>query len=309
MRKRKQTTIIDRRPKVNNCAVYKFPKDSAPVLVHEGRIHVDVSDKLSYPKGVRKQSVGKYVRIGNLLGEDVTNQKLIKSALKTEAYTLIHYGAPAKLSGVEMCYSRSVECSKLCLNTAGNGSYPAVQIYRIAKTRCMVLTPDIFWKQFRKELKLAVKRLPSRGKDFLAVRPNGTTDQCSEKLIKVIKDFPTVRFYDYTAVPNRLYLTDSLPNYDVTLSRKETKSNHNWLATRYGKQNVAVVVTHGVKAKLLKLGKVKGIKIVDFDKHDLRLPEYDGQGVVGVLTPKGKARGVESGFIVSSVDDLRAEIN
>ena len=294
--------------KVNNCVIYKFPKGSDPVLVHKNRIYVDVSDKLSYPKGVRKQSVGRYVRIGKLLGDDITNLKLVKSALKTKAYSLIHFGAPAKLSGFEMCGFRTVECSKLCLNTANNGAYPAVQIYRLAKTRCMVLTPEIFWKQFRKELKLAIKRLPSRGKDFLAVRPNGTTDQFSKELIEVIKDFPEIRFYDYTAVPSRLKKSADLPNYDVTLSRKETTSNHKWLATLYGKQNVAVVVTHGVKAELLKLGKIGGIEVVDFDRHDLRLPEYDGQGVIGVLTPKGRARGVESGFIVSSVDDLRAEL-
>ena len=243
------------------------------------------------------------------MSEDKTNPKLLKSALQTLAMSYIYYGAPARVSGVEMCSHRTKACTELCLNTSGNGRYAATQIYRIARTRLEVYRRAEFWSMFSAELQKAKRKQRKSGKDFLAIRPNGTTVRWCPELSAMCADNRDVRFYDYTAVPSRLAIADSIPNYDVTLSRKETKSNHAWLrAEGYGKRNVAVVVTPELKFELLNAGRICGIPLVDFDAHDLRIPEYDGRGVIGLLTPKGKARGKDSGFIVTDRAQLESEI-
>jgi hypothetical protein len=296
--------------KLANISLYNFDqREFGNVVESTGRFHVHMADKLHYEFADDFQTLGAYTRIGGLLSRDDTNAKLVKSALNTDALSYIFYGAPAALSGVEMCSNRTKACTELCLNTSGNGRYHSNQIYRMARTRFEVYARADFWLMFASEITNAKKRVARSGKEFLAIRPNGTTDRWCEDLTQICNDNPDVRFYDYTAVPSRLAVADSLANYDVTLSRKETARNHAWLrAEGYGKRNVAVVVTPDVKRELMDLGSIEGINVVDFDKHDLRLPEYDGQGVIGVLTPKGKARGKESGFIVSSVEQLRAEI-
>lgn len=296
--------------KLANISLYNFDaQEFGPVVESAGRFHVDMSDKLNYEFADDFKTLGSYTRIGTLLSRDDTNTKLIKSALNTNALSYIFYGAPAAISGVEMCSHRTKACSELCLNTAGNGRYHSNQIYRIARTRFEVYSPIEFWNLFFAEVVQAENCVKRAGKDFLAIRPNGTTDRWCQQLQSIVEYNPRTRFYDYTAVPSRLKIADSLANYDVTLSRKETARNHEWLrAEGYGKRNVAVVVTKSLKAELLSIGSVCGLPIVDFDKHDLRLPEYDGSGVVGLLTPKGKARGVESGFIVTSVAQLESEI-
>jgi hypothetical protein len=293
--------------KLGNISLYRL--EGGKVIESTGRFHVDMSDRLNYEFEDDWKYLGTHTRIGSLLSQDETNSKLIKSALNTDALSYIYYGAPAKLSGFHMCSHMTKECEELCLNTSGNGRYHSNQIYRMARTRFEVYRPESFWKLFREEIETAKRRLKKSGKSFLAIRPNGTTDRWSDYLDYVVGRNPDVRWYDYTAVPSRLAIADMFHNYDVTLSRKETKRNHEWLRSEgYGKRNVAVVCTKSVKTELMEAGSLEGIGIVDFDKHDLRLPEYDGSGIIGLLTPKGKARGVESGFIVSSVDQLRKEI-
>lgn len=295
--------------KLANISLYNFDRDCGPVVESTGRFHVKMDDKLHYEFSDDFKTLGAYTRIGTLLSRDDTNTKLIKSALNTNALSYIFYGAPAALSGVEMCSSRTVACTDLCLNTSGNGRYHSNQIYRMARTRFEVYNPAAFWHMFADEIGKAHTRVETSGKEFLAVRGNGTTDRWNSYLDYIVGQNPQVRFYDYTAVPSRLAVADSFSNYDVTLSRKETARNHAWLrAEGYGKRNVAVVCTLDVKRELMARGKVCGLSVVDFDKHDLRLPEYDGNGIVGLLTPKGKARGIESGFIVSSVAQLESEI-
>lgn len=293
--------------KLGSISLYSL--EGGKVVESTGRFHVDMSDRLNYEFEDDWKYLGTHTRIGSLLSRDDTNIKLIKSALNTDALSYIYYGAPAKLSGFLMCSHMTKECEKLCLNTSGKGTYHSNQIYRMARTRFEVYRPEAFWKLFQEEIETAKRRLERSGKAFLAVRPNGTTDRWNDYLDYIVGKNPDVRFYDYTAVPSRLAIADMFHNYDVTLSRKETKSNHDWLRSEgYGRRNVAVVCTKSVKAELMEVGSLEGVRIVDFDKHDLRLPEYDGDGIIGLLTPKGKARGVKSGFVVSSVDQLRAEI-
>ena len=289
--------------KIGGVNLYNFDADT---MVHfdNDNVFVDISDKFDHPE-YNADNHGHYIRIGSILSEDKSNAKLAKSAANTEAKTLIYYGAPAGSSGVtNTCSHATVECSALCLNTSGNGRYDSIQLSRIAKTRFQTYLPGTFYELMRQEIDYHLTKLD--GKEFLAIRPNGTSDQWNHYLDSIVDDYSQVRFYDYTAVPSRLQKTRD--NYHVTLSRKETRSNHNWLRTYYGRHNISAVVTKAVKAELLEAGQICGINVVDFDTHDLRLPELDGNNIIGLLSPKGKARGKESGFIVSSVKQLISEI-
>ena len=288
---------------IGGVSTYLF-ESTKPIHFEDGSVYVDISDKFNHPD-YDPNIHGRYIRIGSVLSEDKSNAKLAKSAANTEAKTLIYYGAPAMSSGIaNTCSHATKQCIELCLNTSGNGRYDGIQLSRIAKTRLQTYHPEIFYAMVRTEIEYYLDRLD--GKEFLAIRPNGTTDQFNDHISAIIDDFPQVQFYDYTAVPSRL--TKTRENYHVTLSRKETKANHNWLREHYGVQNVAIVVTKELKNTLLELGKVCGISVVDFDTHDLRLPSVDGTRLIGLLTPKGKARGKESGFIVSTLDQLETEI-
>ena len=289
--------------KTKRSGVMFYGFDGAELVHQEGkRIYVKVGDKWDGDCGELE-----YVAIGDLLADDIDNVKQLKSRNFTEWYSIIHYGAPAAESGYEMCSHRTRACTRLCLNTAGNGRYASVQIYRIAKTRLLKLRPDLFWPLWRKQLS-AKKRKSVRLGRPLAARPNGTTDHWDDSLEATVRDNPDVQWYDYSAVPSRVEVADRLDNYHVTLSRKGTRRNLEWLRGHYGKRNVAVVVTAKVKAELMAMGAIEGIKIVDFDAHDVRLPELDGVGVIGILTPKGRARGKRSEFVVETVAQLRAEI-
>jgi len=288
---------------IGGVSTYHIESDVMVVFVGAA-VFVDISDKFDHPD-YDPETHGKYVRVGSLLSEDKTNAKLAKSAKNTSAKTLIYYGAPAGSSGVtHTCSHATVECTKLCLNTAGNGRYDLNKLARIARTRFRVFHPATWAEYFRQELDYHLGRLD--GKEFLAVRGNGTTDTWDKYLSDIVDDYQQVRFYDYTAVPSRV--DEIRPNYHITLSRKENKANHEWLRRYYRWLNVSVVATPEVKRELLELGEICGIKIVDFDAHDLRLPELDGEGIIGVLSPKGKARGKDSGFVVSSVEQLISEI-
>jgi len=253
-----------------------------------------------------------YVNCGSVLSRDITNEKLAKTASKFDGIiSAIHYGAAGnsarirgmafgRLGQIETCSHRTKDCSKLCLQSSGNMRYPSSTLARIARTRLQTFDVVRFWQQWDREFSKLQRTAERLGKT-LAVRPNGTTDTMTAELTERIDRTPEVVWYDYTAVPSRVDFAASRPNYFVTLSRKETKQNHNWIANNRG-QNTAVVVTKDVKAELL----ATRSDVVDGDLHDLRIPSADGSGVMVLLTPKGEARGKSSGFIVSDVSQLSA---
>lgn len=231
-----------------------------------------------------------YVNVASILSIDTSNSKLAKSARKFAGMmSVIYYGAPSDLAGrgINTCTHASKICRALCLNTAGNGNITAVQLARIARTRLSRWNPSLFWSMFRRELATFKRRAAKQGKK-LACRPNGTTDERAPELLQIIAENPDVEFYDYSAVPSALDVADSLDNYHVTFSRKETDGNLQHCRDAYARGfNIAVVVDPEVKTLA---GRMRPDVFVDFDAHDLRLPEIDGAGKIGLLTPKGRMR-------------------
>jgi len=281
------------------------------IVEHEGSVYVNISDvdrfRELYPHNTRAV----YVRVASVLSRDITNEKQAKTAAKfPDVLSLIHYGAPAASAGLRIhnCKNATVDCTAWCLNTAGNGSIPQTQFTRIARSRIQAFAPTLFWTMFERELCRWI-RFAARESRRLYVRPNGTTDIWNRYLRDLIVRYPAVGWYDYTAVPSRL--TDvataqdnsELANYALTFSVKETQRNHSAarqaLAVGY---NLALVCTMPVKRALIgrtytpsTLWNTETVnRFVDFDSHDLRLPETDGRGVIGLLTPKGQARGKTS---------------
>ena len=231
-----------------------------------------------------------YVNVGSILSVDTSNVKLAKTAKQfADVLSIIYYGAPSNVAGmgINTCRFASAACRELCLNLAGNGSITGVQLSRIARTRLSRWAPVLFWKMFSVDLE-RFKRKAKRENKRLACRPNGTTDERSPELLEIMRTNPDVEFYDYSAVPDSLDVADSLPNYSVTFSRKETAGNlvHVREAIQRG-FNVAVVVDPDAKQIALRQ---RPELFVDFDKHDLRLPDVDGRGKIGLLTPKGRMR-------------------
>lgn len=254
------------------------------------RTLVYIGDKIkdSHPDSFNAGYV--YVNVASILSIDTSNVKLAKTAKRfADVLSVIYYGAPSDVAGmgINTCRYASARCRALCLNTAGNGSITSVQLSRIARTRLSRWAPVLFWRMFELDLE-RFKRKAKREDKRLACRPNGTTDERSPELLEIMRTNPDVDFYDYSAVPDSLDVADSLPNYSVTFSRKETFANlvHVREAIRRG-YNVAVVADPDVKR--LAMRRHPG-KYVDFDAHDLRLPDVDGHGVVGLLTPKGRMR-------------------
>jgi len=278
------------------------------IVEHAGRVYVHVGDTDRFRELYPHHTRAVYVRVASVLSRDVTNEKQAKTAAKfPNVLSLIHYGAPAGSAGLKIhnCRNATIDCTEWCLNTAGNGSIPQTQFCRIARSRIQAFAPVLFWRMFESELQTWI-RFADRESKRLFIRPNGTTDIWNRYLRNLIIKYPEVGWYDYTAVPARLddvataQDNSELANYALTFSVKETARNHDCArqALAVG-HNLALVCTMPVKraligraytpATLYHSGNVN--RFVDFDTHDLRLPDTDGRGVIGLLTPKGQARG------------------
>lgn len=143
-------------------------------------------------------------------------------------YTI--YLAPAKLSGYEVCPMRSEECTKLCLHESGRNRIDIHQNKitksRIKKTKLFFEQREFFMRWMIDEIKVARNQAEQKGFRF-SVRLNNTSDISPESFYlkgddgvtkNVLELFPTVQFYDYTKVPNRMKLKMKYPNYDLTFS-------------------------------------------------------------------------------------------
>jgi len=137
------------------------------------------------------------------------------------------YLAPAKLSGYEVCPMRNAECTALCLNESGMSIIYTDMINqsRIKKTKLFFEEREFFMGWMIAEIESTKKKAEKMGYAF-SVRLNNTSDinpisfyvDRDGKKMNVLQLFPTVQFYDYTKVANRLEVVKKYPNYDLTFS-------------------------------------------------------------------------------------------
>jgi len=211
---------------------------------------------------------------------------------KLGVLTGILYLAPAKISGYEVCPRRSEGCTKACLYTAGMGAFSTVQEARINKTKLFFEKREEFMSQLRKDIQALVKKATKLNMTP-AIRLNGTSD-IEWTRTGIMNEFPTVQFYDYTKVLNRL--TKELPtNYHLTFSQNE--SNGFEVATALNSGFNAAVVFNVKKGEEM-IREWNNFPVYDGDDTDLRFMDPKGGYVIG-LRAKGKARKDESGFVIT----------
>jgi hypothetical protein len=185
----------------------------------------------------------------------------------------------------------------LCLVNAGlAGVYKSVNIARQRKTDLFFGDKSTFFDQLIKDIQSLVKRA-AKQELIPVVRLNGTSDIRYEDII--IKDnknifelFPTVQFYDYTKISGRL--NHGFKNYDLTFSYSAKTEYAKQVTTAIEfKSRIAVVFNKKIPLTFL------GLDVIDGDKHDLRFTEQ--RNVVVGLVAKGKARNVESDFVINAI--------
>jgi len=282
------------------------PAECAHVI--NGRVYIWAGDHTRSKSYV-------WLRVGSLLTMAESSPKLIKSdKVFSDTASSIHYGAPHKVASFDLVKinqcSHATDCAIVCLNTAGRGRTSSVALSRICRTRFEILLPELFSQQYRAELSRFVDRCDRRG--LLPYhRPDGTTDRLPKWLRDIVRDYPRVTFYGYTANPTRDRASADLPNYSTVFSRKETARNHEHCAQVWARGvSLSVVVSETVKEYVLfsrnisPRSKWLDVRFVDYDRHDIRHPDFDGSQNIGLLTPKGAAKRDRSGFVIQSVDVL-----
>ena len=183
-----------------------------------------------------------------------------------------------------ICSKHSPGCMHACLTTAGNGSYPQIQLARIRKTRLFHQDPIRFIDLLCEDVELACKQ--AKRKRLTPVFRLNLTSDIPWECYGLPQRFPELILYDYTKHHNR----HPPENYHLTFSRSELSSNHNnaklWL--RKG-GNVAVVFKGGPPKTYWNYPVHSG------DDDDLRF--LDPFGVIA-LSAKGKAKTDTTGFVV-----------
>ena len=201
--------------------------------------------------------------------------------------TAIQYLAPSLNSGYETCAGKSEGCSAACLFTAGRGAMNSVQQARIRKTKLFFEDNEKYINYLEEDLSL----LDKYGKDnnmSVYVRLNGTSDLDFISL-NIFQKYPTLKFYDYTKIKERLYL-DLPDNYRLTYSKDERTTEEEVLEI-INLANVAVVFDNIPETYL-------GLPVFEGDLTDLRY-EDPLKHIIG-LKAKGRAKQDTSGFVVKN---------
>ena len=238
-----------------------------------------------------------------------TNAKLGKTASDAPRYLIAGLTlAPHGLSGNQVCAGRSVGCAASCnLWFAGQRVTPAARNRAITDTRDLFADRHAFLERLNRDIANHVARA-RRDQLIPLVRLNVASDL---DWVDVVEQWPDVQFYDYTKIRPRYrrYLAGELPdNYSLTFSRHE-KHHHATIGSFLSRGgNVAQVFDIDYYPAVGRIGdlpestKVNGrlYRVVDGDKHDIRLPIVDGRGVIIGLRLKGtnaaKSRARQNGF-------------
>jgi hypothetical protein len=215
--------------------------------------------------------------------------------------------APAKRSGTNVCPHATKGCIAACvLWFAGRTVMEEVRQAAMARTRLWVDSPSVFFGMLFKELSALVRKATKLGAQAY-VRLNVASD--IKYPPEVFAKFPTISFYDYTKSARRAIEAgpmSTVPNYQLTYSVNEKSTLGDVESLLSNGVNVALVVDteycpqHGRYGALPGIvtfacnGETYSAKVVDGDLHDIRLREFDGQGVVVGLRLKGTLKSKES---------------
>ena len=200
-------------------------------------------------------------------------------------------------------------CSAVC-NLWYSGRTVTKPVRNAMLRRSQLLTDDP--KRFRKLLDSDLESLVNNASSKQLIplfRPNVASDLDWQDLARA---HPHITFYDYTKVRSRLSAIrgNHWPdNYQLTYSVNE-RSHHRTIGSylRAG-YNVSAVYDTDYFPSVGRIGCLpdswrfdgKDWPVIDGDKHDIRLTEVDGSGVVVGLRFKGSRRllgqAIERGFV------------
>ena len=213
--------------------------------------------------------------------------------------TGILYLAPSNESKViNTCPAASKGCRMACLFTAGRGGFNSVREARIRKTVQFAHERESFMAQLAEDIAELIRKA-EKNNLIPVVRLNGTSDIAWEKeaiasFPNLMAKFPTIQFYDYTAIYGRAigFASDSNwpANYHLTFSKKENNDAKVAGALDAGVTVSVVFASADLPSQYL------GKRVVNGDESDLRF--LDDKGVVLGLKAKGKGRKDTTGFVV-----------
>jgi len=208
--------------------------------------------------------------------------------------TGIVYLAPAKsVEGMNVCPMAVIAgCFEACLYKAGRGVMAPVEKARVRKTILLRDDPEEFYRLLRIDLDTLLRRCLANGVQAV-VRFNGTSDK---DILKLVKEYPLIQWYDYTKVYNRTNKT--LPaNYHLTLSYSEANMDYaNNVLDHAKTNNVNMAVVFRTAEGIPKT--FKGMPVISGDKDDLRFLDPSNEPHVVALYAKGPAKKDQTGFVI-----------
>ena len=220
------------------------------------------------------------------------NAKTIKGELYNHA-TFLFYGAPHKISGYNTCANAGL-CAPTCIYFQGMGRFETVQNARIRKTKLYFEDRDRFLMSINKDIMKAVTW--SKKQNLTpCFRLDGTTDIGIAK--HFVAQYPTLQFYDYTKILNRIEKAQNIPNWHLTYSLSEKTTPQQLEQVLATTTNIAIPFATAPDMTSTLWGR----ELVNADKHDLRF--LDGENKIAVLKVKGKIK--SNDFIVPNVEWLK----
>lgn len=233
--------------------------------------------------------------------------------------------APSKRSGVvNVCPHATAACILVCvLWFAGRTVTKTVRAAATKRTRLWFYDPSRFYARLHRELLALTKRAARQGvRAFCRLNVASDIDHPND----IATAHPTVTLYDYTKSVERAaaYGRGELPaNYHVSYSVSERSTFADVRALNALGVNLVVVFDSHYFGPLHRYGALPARVVfrdrttgeefttdtVDGDIHDLRVPEFDGRGVVVALRAKGskslRERAAQLGFIRHHEDGAR----
>ena len=251
-------------------------------------LNKDVLSKLKY-KGLTKARKELGV---SYLGNVAHSSKFMHSYEHGVA-TYSIYLASSNLSGFSVC-ANDKHCREHCLFGSGRARMEIsmgktkLTNSRIKKTQLFFVNRDYFMQMMIAEIKMHQLQAELDGLEF-SIRLNATSDICIEDFVydgkNILELFPTVQFYDYTKVFNRMDLVSKYTNYDLTYSF----NGFNWNSCEKAlKNNVRVAVVF--EKHLPKT--FYGYDVINGDSYDARY--LDKKNVIVGLKFKMPASSVKN---------------
>lgn len=241
-----------------------------------------------------------------------TNSKLLKATSKTLAYMVRGLTiAPHTMGGGKtVCSDATAGCIEACnMVFSGMQIYPSTRKAMINRKKFLQTDPQEFERTLRHDIELHWKQAKKKGLKP-ALRLNTASDLDWRRLIG---DYPDILCYDYTKVKSRIrdQIAGRNPdNYFLTYSQNERSHPRTVSSFLDAGVNVAAVYAVDYFPAVKKFGKLpktatiwrKVYKVLNGDKHDYRLPIFDGYGNIIGLALKGinasKERARKSGFAI-----------